>query len=83
VLLRQLPGQGQNCRPLEGAGILSWRQYAVFKAGMEVIAISEVFFFALFSFLFLDLTISCNTSLPLPLCLGALIALLLLLALTL
>jgi len=39
----------------------------VFKAGMEVI---------------LDLAISCDASLHLPLCLGALIALLLLLALT-
>jgi len=84
VLLGQLPRQGQDCRPLKGAGILSWRQYAVFKAGMEVIAISKVFSFTLFSFLLLlDLAISCNTSLPLPLCLGAFIALLLLLALTL
>ena len=51
---------------------------------MEVVAVGEVLSFALFSFLLilLDLTISCNASLPPPLCLGALIALLLLLALT-
>ena len=83
MLLGQLPGQGQDCRPLEGAGILSWRRCAVFKAGMEVIAIGKVFTFTLFSFLLLGLAVFYNTSLPLPLYLGALIALLLLFALTL
>ena len=32
---------------------------------MEVIAVGEVFSFALFSFLLLDLAISCDASLPL------------------
>jgi hypothetical protein len=62
---------------LEGAGILSWRRYAVFEAGIEIIAIGKVFLLALFSFLLL-----LDTSLPLLLYLSAFMALLLPFALT-